>query len=79
MSMDALHQDEIGFDSRNLRYYSPDFISGHLRIPKTYKITKENLTLEDVSLILRMWDVSITDTHPLFNQAVKQGLIDVPV
>ncbi|BES53139.1 hypothetical protein [Aeromonas phage phiWae14] len=60
-------------------YDSSNFISGHIRIPKTYKITKESLTLEDVSLIIRALDIGIADTHPLFDQAVKQGLINVPV
>ena len=60
-------------------YDKTNFMSGTFVIPKTYKVTKKDLTLEDITLIIRALEIGISDTHPLFEQAKQQGLIDVPI
>ncbi|AUE22658.1 hypothetical protein Ah1_00117 [Aeromonas phage Ah1] len=79
MSQDALHQDELIEQREDWYHRGDNSLTGSIRIPKTHKITKKELTLEDISLIIKALDISISDNHPLFEKAKQQGLFDVSV
>ncbi|ADQ52838.1 hypothetical protein CL89_gp119 [Aeromonas phage PX29] len=79
MSQDALHQHELIEQRENWYRRGGNSLVGSIYIPKTHKIVKKELTLQDISLIIKALDISISDNHPLFEQAKQQGLFDATV